>query len=156
MERIFFDTPAGRLGLEAEGEALTTRSLPCRCAGMTAGRATPLLERGRAQVLEYLRGERRTFRLPLAPRGTPFQQLVWKLLLDIPYGEVISYKELALRTGRPQGFRAVGQANRRNPLPIFIPCHRVTAADGSLGGYAGGLDLKQYLLHLEENNRGKA
>ena len=91
-----------------------------------------------------------------SPRGTPFQQLVWKLLLDIPYGEVISYKELALLTGRPQGFRAVGQANRRNPLPIFIPCHRVTAADGSLGGYAGGLDLKQYLLHLEENNRGKA
>lgn len=155
MDRIFFDTPAGRLGLEAEGEVLTALYLPNQCAGMTPGNATPLLERGRAQLLEYLRGERRTFQLPLAPRGTPFQQLVWKLLLDIPYGEVVSYRELALRTGRPRGCRAVGQANRRNPLPILIPCHRVTAADGSLGGYAGGLELKQYLLRLEESNCGK-
>lgn len=155
MERILFYSPAGPLGLEAEGEGLTALYLPSQCAGLTAGRSSPLLEEAKAQVLAYFRGERRVFSLPLTPRGTPFRQSVWKCLRDIPYGTVISYKELARRVGRPKGFQAVGQANRFNPLPILIPCHRVVAADGSLGGYAGGLELKEFLLNLEDARNGK-
>lgn len=155
MERILFDTPAGPLGLEAEGEGLTALYLPDRCAGLAAGRSSPLLEEAKGQLLAYFRGERRAFSLPLAPQGTPFRQRVWKCLRDIPYGAVISYQELARRAGSPRGFRAVGQANRFNPLPILIPCHRVVAADGSLGGYAGGLELKEFLLKLEGACYGK-
>lgn len=155
MERILFDTPAGPLGLEAEGQALTALRLPNQCAGWTAGPSTPLLEEAKGQLLAYFRGERRTFSLPLAPQGTPFRQRVWKCLLDIPYGTVISYQELARRASCPKGFQAVGQANRFNPLPILIPCHRVVASDGSLGGYAGGLELKEFLLKLEGAQYGK-
>ena len=110
---------------------------------------TPLLSRAREQLLGYLAGERKEFDLPLAPQGTPFQQKVWKTLREIPWGETRSYKDIALAAGCPKGFRAVGMANHRNPIPIFIPCHRVIAADGSLGGYAGGLELKKALLTIE-------
>ena len=151
MDRIVFETPAGPMALECEGEALTALYLPCR-PKEAVGRETPLLTRGREELLAYFQGKRREFDLPLAPQGTPFQQKVWNALADIPYGEVISYGELARRVGRPKGFQAVGQANRRNPLPIFLPCHRVVGADGSLTGYAGGLELKQFLLELERNH----
>ena len=110
---------------------------------------TPLLHRAKEQLLEYLAGERKKFDLPLAPHGTPFQQRVWNALQEIPWGETRSYKDIALAVDCPKGFRAVGMANRSNPLPIFIPCHRVIAADGSLGGYAGGLELKKALLTIE-------
>lgn len=93
---------------------------------------------------------RREFDLPLAPRGTPFQQAVWQQLLRIPYGEVRTYGQLAAALGKPGASRAVGSACRRNPLCILIPCHRVVGADGSLTGYAGGLDIKEYLLELEK------
>ena len=148
MERIVFDTPVGRMALESEGEALTALWLP-NAPKPPAGRETPLLARGRAELLEYLRGARRSFDLPLAPRGTPFQLRVWKELAAIPCGSVITYGELARRVGNPKGCRAVGQANHRNPLPIFLPCHRVVGTGGSLTGYGGGLELKQWLLRLE-------
>ena len=99
--------------------------------------------------LEYLAGARRDFDLPLAPQGTPFQQRVWAVLREIPYGQTRSYRELALAAGSPRGYRAVGMANHRNPIPILIPCHRAVGADGSLTGYAGGLELKRKLLELE-------
>ncbi len=102
-----------------------------------------------AQILEYLRGTRRTFTVPLDPEGTPFQQRVWAETARIPYGEVITYRELARRIGQPGAARAVGQALRANPLPILIPCHRVIAADGRPGGYTGGFHLKRWLLRLE-------
>jgi O-6-methylguanine DNA methyltransferase len=102
-----------------------------------------------AQILEYLRGKRKTFTVPLDPEGTAFQQAVWRETLRIPYGQTISYAELARRIGRPGATRAVGQALGANPLPILIPCHRVVASDGSLGGYTGGLSLKRWLLLLE-------
>ena len=89
------------------------------------------------------------FDLPLAPRGTPFQLRVWRALQDIPYGRTCSYSELAAAVGSPRACRAVGQANGRNPLMIVIPCHRVIAAGGGLGGYSGGLDIKRFLLRLE-------
>lgn len=110
---------------------------------------TPLLARARDQLLEYLAGERREFDLPLAPEGTPFQCRVWSALADIPWGQRRTYGDIARAVGCPKGFRAVGMACNRNPLPIFIPCHRVVGADGSLTGYAGGTELKRALLRLE-------
>jgi methylated-DNA-[protein]-cysteine S-methyltransferase len=101
------------------------------------------------QLTEYFEGKRRAFDLPLAPEGTPFQQRVWRALLDIPYGETISYGELASRIGQRSASRAVGLANGSNPLPIVIPCHRVIGAGGKLTGYGGGLPIKQQLLTLE-------
>ena len=148
MDRILLDTPVGRMALECEGEALTALYLPNRPME-AVGVETPLLAQGRAELAEYFQGKRRAFDLPLAPKGTPFQLRVWNELANIPYGTVISYKELAQRVDRPKGFQAVGQANGRNPLPIFLPCHRVVGANGSLTGYAGGLEVKQWLLRLE-------
>lgn len=101
------------------------------------------------QLGEYFRRERRTFDLPLAPRGTPFQLATWRALSKIPYGQTISYAELAQRVGRPAAARAVGAANGANPLPIVVPCHRVIGKDGSLTGFGGGLDQKRALLELE-------
>jgi methylated-DNA-[protein]-cysteine S-methyltransferase len=105
------------------------------------------------QLDAYFAGERTTFDLPLAPEGTPFQLMVWQTLQSIPYGETISYGELAQEIGRPTASRAVGAANGRNPLPIVIPCHRVIGQDGSLTGYGGGLRFKKALLSLEKNGR---
>jgi methylated-DNA-[protein]-cysteine S-methyltransferase len=101
------------------------------------------------QLGEYFRRERRTFDLPLAPRGTAFQLATWRALATIPYGETISYAELARRVGRPAASRAVGAANGANPLPIVVPCHRVIGKDGSLTGFGGGLPTKRALLELE-------
>lgn len=108
-----------------------------------------VLGMARMQLDEYFAGTRRGFDLPLAPRGTQFQRAVWWLLAKIPYGETISYAQLATRAGKPTATRAVGAANGRNPLPIVLPCHRVIGADGSLTGFGGGLSTKQYLLTLE-------
>jgi methylated-DNA-[protein]-cysteine S-methyltransferase len=102
-----------------------------------------------SQLGEYFRGERRRFDLPLAPRGTPFQLATWRALAAIPYGETITYAELARRVGRPGAFRAVGAANGKNPLPIVVPCHRVIGRDGSLTGFGGGIGTKRALLELE-------
>lgn len=103
----------------------------------------------RQQVEEYCRGERTHFDLSVAPRGTPFQQKVWRELQSIPYGRTLSYGELARRLGRPGAARAVGRANALNPIPVVVPCHRVIGADGSLTGYGGGMEMKQRLLALE-------
>jgi methylated-DNA-[protein]-cysteine S-methyltransferase len=102
-----------------------------------------------SQLDQYFQGGRRDFDLPLAPHGTPFQQKVWRALLDIPYGETISYGELAARIGQRSASRAVGLANGSNPISIVIPCHRVIGANGKLTGYGGGLPIKQQLLSLE-------
>ena len=101
------------------------------------------------QLAEYFGGGRRVFELPLAPDGTPFQLRVWNALVEIPYGETISYGQLASRIGQRSASRAVGLANGSNPLPIVIPCHRVIGADGKLTGYGGGLTIKRQLLALE-------
>lgn len=108
-----------------------------------------VLDATRAQLEEYFAGTRTQFELPLAPQGTPFQTEVWCTLATIPYGETISYAQLAQRVGKPTAMRAVGAANGRNPLPIVLPCHRVIGADGSLTGFGGGLPTKQFLLELE-------
>jgi methylated-DNA-[protein]-cysteine S-methyltransferase len=101
------------------------------------------------QLAEYFSGKRTVFALDLAPRGTPFQLAVWNALLEIPYGDTISYAELARRIGKPSAVRAVGAANGANPIPIIIPCHRVIGSNGTLTGYGGGIERKQWLLALE-------
>ena len=101
------------------------------------------------QLDRYFAGELTDFDLPLAPRGTPFQLRVWAALSEIPYGETISYGELARYIGHPSAARAVGLANGRNPVAVIVPCHRVIGADGSLTGYGGGLERKRFLLDLE-------
>jgi methylated-DNA-[protein]-cysteine S-methyltransferase len=103
----------------------------------------------RRQLDEYFAGDRSGFDLPLAPRGEPFRQRVWALLRQIPYGETRSYGQLARELGDPALAQAVGSANGRNPLSVIVPCHRVVGADGSLTGYAGGLERKRFLLELE-------
>ena len=136
------------MALECQVEYLTALYLPHHHMA-PSGAETPLLERGRVELAEYFRGKRREFDLPLAPKGTPFQQKVWSELAKVPYGTVVTYGELAARVGSPRACRAVGQANHNNPLPIFLPCHRVVGAKGALTGYAGGLELKRWLLRLE-------
>lgn len=111
--------------------------------------AEPVLESAARQLDEYARGQRRAFDVPLRPEGTAFQRAVWGALAAIPYGEVRSYAEVAREVGKPGASRAVGQANHRNPVAPFIPCHRVIASHGGLGGYGGGLPLKKRMLELE-------
>jgi methylated-DNA-[protein]-cysteine S-methyltransferase len=147
------DSPVGRLLLAGTAEALTRvhfQAGPCplRPAEQWCRAAAPFV-RVQAQLLEYFSGARRTFDLPLAPQGTPFQRRVWRALSTIPYGETLSYGELARRLGLVGGARAVGLANGANPLPIVVPCHRVIGADGTLTGFGGGLHIKRSLLALE-------
>lgn len=112
-------------------------------------RDTDVIKDGFLQLEEYLKGERKTFTLPLNPKGTKFQQRVWSILLNIPYGETRTYKEVAALAGNEKASRAVGSANHNNPIPIFIPCHRVIGSDKSLTGFAYGLGVKENLLKLE-------
>lgn len=113
---------------------------------------TPLLLQAEKELEEYFAGRRSHFSVPLSMHGTAFQLRVWQALMQIPYGAVVSYGELARKLGKPQACRAVGMANHANPLPIFVPCHRVVGADGKLTGYRGGLEIKRFLLNLEEKH----
>ena len=113
---------------------------------------TELLSMATIQLDEYFQGKLTTFSLPFKLTGTPFQLAVWKELQNIPYGQTTSYKEIAQKINKPKACRAVGMANNKNPLPIIIPCHRVIGSNGKLIGYAGGLNLKNYLLELEKSH----
>lgn len=110
---------------------------------------TETIRRAYAQIKEYMDGNRKTFDLPLAPKGTKFQKQVWQALSDIPYGQTRTYKEIAVAVGNPKAVRAVGMANNRNPLIVVVPCHRVIGSDGKMIGYAAGVDKKEFLLRLE-------
>jgi methylated-DNA-[protein]-cysteine S-methyltransferase len=112
----------------------------------------PVLDAALVQLRQYFAGQRRTFELPLDLVGTAFQRSAWLALADIPYGETVSYGEQARRLGRPTAVRAVGAANGRNPIAVILPCHRVIGGDGSLTGYAGGLDIKSALLDHERGS----
>lgn len=111
---------------------------------------TELIKKAYEELNEYFSGKRRTFDLPLQAEGTEFQMQVWKALQEIPYGETCSYKEIAIKAGKPKAFRAVGGACHRNPIFIMIPCHRVIGTDGSMTGYGGGIPVKKQLLSLEK------
>lgn len=114
---------------------------------------SPIINQAFNQLEEYLQGKRKDFTLPLNPIGTSFQQKVWSALYLIPYGCTKTYKEIAERIGNSSAQRAVGLANNKNPIPIFIPCHRVISSDGSLNGYSGGVKLKEKLLKIEQNRK---
>jgi methylated-DNA-[protein]-cysteine S-methyltransferase len=150
----YIDSPVDPLLLAADEHGLrliefhTPRHPMARIADWREG-DNAVLQATRMQLEEYFAGTRTRFELPLAPQGTAFQKGVWHTLADIPYGQTISYAQLALRVGKPTAMRAVGAANGRNPLPVVLPCHRVIGADGSLTGFGGGLPTKQFLLELE-------
>ena len=147
------DSPVGPLMLAADASGL--RHIEFRHNRHPADRAdwhggdNEVLQATEAQLGEYFAGKRQRFELPLAPQGTPFQREVWFALADIPYGQTMSYAQLATKLSRPTASRAVGAANGRNPLGILLPCHRVVGAKGSLTGFSGGLAAKRFLLELE-------
>lgn len=152
LHTAWMESPIGRIELQASGAWLCSmRLVP------PLGEAPPpscaLLQEAIRQLEEYFAGRRRSFELPLRQEGTPFQQKVWSELQKIPYGERISYKELATRTGNSRACRAVGSANGKNHLFIIVPCHRVVQSGGGLGGFSCGLDVKEFLLKLEQNSR---
>ena len=140
MDLLFYDSPIGRLGLMGEGDELISLALPYAPVPMIMEQETPVLRETKRQLAAYFAGTLYSFDLPLHLQGTPFQLRVWEQLRQIPYGQVISYGELARRVGNPNACRAVGGANRCNPIPIIVPCHRVIAANGTLGGYSGNCD----------------
>ena len=141
-------SPLGELRLYADNHELVALYLhpPWLDA---VDKKTDVLELAAAQLREYFAGKRRTFDLPLAPRGTAFQERVWRALLAIPFGETCSYGDIARAIGRPSASRAVGAANGKNPIAIIIPCHRVIGTSGALVGYGGGLPTKRWLLEHE-------
>ena len=169
MERLhsaIFMSPVGPLFLAASDQGLVALEFDQRLPGQQTIRPNPRDLRVESSALKfeeserdmhlyiaalekYFAGEQRKFCIPLDLRGTEFQLACWRALLAIPYGETRTYADIARAVGRPQGFRAVGMANNRNPIAIVVPCHRVIASDGTLCGYGGGLDVKRKLLELE-------
>ena len=149
MEKIFFyETPVGKLCI-GEEDGVIVRTTWSKIPTEYILEETELILQCKMQLDEYFRGERKTFDLPLAPKGTDFQKKVWNALQKIPYGETKTYGEIAAAVGNPKAARAVGMANNKNPIGIIIPCHRVVGANGKLVGYAGGMDKKEWLLQIE-------
>ncbi|KHF76609.1 Methylated-DNA--protein-cysteine methyltransferase [Acinetobacter sp. neg1] len=154
---MYMDSPVGALKLVAHDQALVAvmwdneNHKRVRLAELVEDRQHPMLHKVKQQLEEYFAGQRQQFDLPLDFQGTAFQQQVWQALLNIPYGETRSYKEIAVQLGNEKAVRAVGAANGKNPISIIAPCHRVIGSSGALVGFAGGLDKKQILLSLEQN-----
>lgn len=171
LHSTMFTSPVGPLFLAASDGGLVALEFDARLPGQQTIRPNPrdlrkenqrveskgvrfeesanVMECYVCELEEYFAGRRREFTFALDLRGTDFQKACWRALLAIPYGETRSYRDIARAVGRPQGFRAVGMANNRNPVAIVVPCHRVIASDGTLCGYGGGLDIKRKLLELE-------
>jgi methylated-DNA-[protein]-cysteine S-methyltransferase len=154
MNYCYVDSPIGKLLIAGDNDVIRQINFakngePSRPqADWQESERGPVAQAAR-QLREYFQGKRTDFDLPLAPEGTEFQRSVWRRLQEIPYGETISYGELARRVGNPKASRAVGAANGQNPIPIVIPCHRVIGANGKLTGFGGGLPTKEALLALE-------
>ncbi len=144
-----YESPVGALCVCADDEALISLHYG-KSEENTQNEIVRLVCR---QLDEYFEGKRHCFDLPLKPEGTDFQKKVWSALRDIPYGETRSYGHISEKVGNSKACRAVGMANNRNPIAIIVPCHRVIGADGTLTGYAGGLNAKRFLLELENKNR---
>lgn len=150
MYSYIYNTPIGVITITASENAIAGVNFGSAATGEV--NETQLIKKAYMQLSEYFDGKRRSFDLPLEPEGTEFQKSVWNALLMIPYGRTRSYKQVARLVGNENACRAVGLANNKNPIPIFIPCHRVIGADGSLTGFAGGLDIKEKLLSIERLN----
>jgi len=153
----WYESPVGRLLLAGGAAGLERIAFPQshHAVGIAPGwdEDPPAFAPVIGELEEYFAGKRERFEVPLAFAGTAFQREVWQALVAIPYGETVSYKQLAERIGRPRAVRAVGAANGANPIPIIVPCHRVVGHDGSLTGFGGGLPLKRRLLELESRQK---
>lgn len=147
MTHYTYDTVLGSVTFVEEGGTLLAISMQRIHEGIE--QESPLIRKAYLQLTEYLEGKRKEFELPIQMRGTAFQKQVWKALLEIPYGETRSYKQIAEAIGNPKAMRAVGMANNRNPLLIVVPCHRVIGANGKMVGYGEGIEMKEFLLRLE-------
>jgi methylated-DNA-[protein]-cysteine S-methyltransferase len=167
MKLLIHDSPVGPLRLVSDGRALAAlafehHSKPIKPLAEAEPGSDAVLDEARRQLDAYFAGRIQRFDLPLAPRGTAFQERVWMALREIPYGTTCSYSDLAAALGAPRAVRAVGGANGRNPISIIVPCHRVIGADGTLTGFGGGIDRKRFLLthekgaatHVQEEERG--
>ncbi len=142
-------SPIGPLTLSADNRNLTGLHFGRRKGARRDATHSPVLTKAIRQLDQFFRGKRKDFDLPLRPRGTPFQEAVWRALSTIPFGETRSYGEIAAKVGNPKASRAVGGANNRNPIAVIIPCHRVIGASGAMVGYGGGLSKKRWLLQRE-------
>nr|UWI48481.1 methylated-DNA--[protein]-cysteine S-methyltransferase [Clostridioides difficile] len=156
MKNIFYyETKIGKIGISEENNYITDLFFGVQelsCEEYTV-KETEIIKEANKQLSEYLNGDRKKFDLPLNPSGSEFSKQVWSELCKIPYGETRTYLELANTINRPKSYRAVGLANSKNPISIFIPCHRLIGSNGSLRGYLGGIKTKDYLLKLESKNK---
>ena len=146
---FFYETDLGIIGIRDNNNAIT-EVFYSKSKINDYLKETPLIRECFNQLKEYFQGTRREFTIPIEAEGSEFQKKVWKALLDIPYGQTRTYKEIAIAIGNEKACRAVGMANNRNPISIIIPCHRVIGANGKLVGYGGGLDIKEKLLNIEK------
>lgn len=151
MNIAFSETSIGKIGIaEAAGKITNIYFATDIIPSALELQETVLLRDAFQQLNAYLKGTLKAFSLPIAPTGTIFRQQVWQLLTNIPYGTTATYKNIAIALGNPQSVRAVGQANQQNPIPLFIPCHRIIGSNGKLVGYRGGLAIKAKLLEIEK------
>jgi methylated-DNA-[protein]-cysteine S-methyltransferase len=150
METVCYVSPIGCIEIQSVNAEIVALHF-CEAQQATEGKSEAL-KKCLLQLDEYFAGKRKDFDLPLHPTGTSFQQKVWDALREIPYGKTVSYADIALKTGNPKSMRAVGAACGKNPLWLVVPCHRVIGANGSLTGYAGGIERKQWLLAHEAKN----
>ena len=146
---FFYETDLGIIGIRDNNNAIT-EVFYSKSKINDHLKETPLIRECFNQLKEYFQGTRREFTIPIEAEGSEFQKKVWKALLDIPYGQTRTYKEIAIAIGNEKACRAVGMANNGNPISIIIPCHRVIGANGKLVGYGGGLDIKEKLLNIEK------
>ena len=150
MAKCVFETPLGKIIAVADEEGLCSLDFD-ENASASDEENVHLIQLQR-ELTEYFEGKRKTFDVRLNPKGTPFQRAVWRTLSDIPYGSVISYSQEAQMLSHAKAVRAVANANGKNPIPIIIPCHRVIAKGGGIGGYSGGIWRKEFMLELERKN----
>lgn len=159
----FYNSPVGKIGLAATGKGLVAldfinplanedylKLLKNRYPNFELIKDGKYIKEPLNQLKEYFSGHRKRFSCPLDLKGTPFQLKVWQALQAIPFGQTVSYEEIALKIGNPKAVRAVGQANGKNPVAIIVPCHRVIRKSGDLGGYSSGLEIKKFLLDWEQ------
>ena len=145
-----YDTEIGRIKISEKDEKIIGLVFSDYKKEDEIEKETELIKKAYTQLEEYLSGKRTEFNIEIEMIGTEFQKKVWKELLNIPYGETRSYKDIAIAIGNEKACRAVGNANNKNPIAIIVPCHRVVGSDGSMTGYAGGLDIKEKLLKIEK------
>lgn len=147
-----YDTDFGVITICEENNHIIEMSTKTPLCKIDTQIESKLLKNAYKQLDEYFKGKRKFFDLPLNPKGTEFQKSVWNALMEIPYGCTYSYKDIAIKIGNEKACRAVGNANNKNPILIFIPCHRVIGSNGKLVGYGGGIELKKKLLELENKH----